>query len=67
MTHGILLCMVFVHGFSPILILGFFCPFLREWAYIAINARLPCIYEGRNNDVLDQFGWNLFLKVQMEE
>ena len=27
MNHGILLCMVFVHGFWPILILGFFVLF----------------------------------------
>ena len=30
-THGILLCMVFIYGFLPILILGFFGPFWREW------------------------------------
>ena len=66
MTRGILLCMVFVHGFWPILIIGFFGLFWREWGYVAINAQLSCIYEGRNNDVLDQFWWNLIVKVKME-
>ena len=55
LTHGILLCMVFIHGFLPILILGFFGPFWENGDYVAINAQLPCIYEGRNNDVLDEF------------
>ena len=26
--------------------------------YVAINAQLPCIYGGRNNNVLDQLWWN---------
>ena len=34
--------------------------------YVAINSHLPCIYGERNNDVLDQFGWNLIVKVKME-
>ena len=58
--------MVFVHGFFPILILGFLCPFIREQGYVAINALIACIYEGMNNCVLDQFGWNLVVKVKME-
>ena len=65
-VHGILLCMVFVHGFLPFLILRFFCPFYREWGYVAINSQLPCIYGGRNNNVLDQFEWNLIVKVKTE-
>ena len=52
--------------FGPILILGFFGPFWREWGYVAINAHLPCIYEGMNNNVLDQFWWILIVKVKME-
>ena len=55
--------MVFVHGFFPILILGFICPFITERGYVAINALIACIYEGMNNGVLDQFGWNLVVKV----
>ena len=58
--------MAFIHGFLPILILGFFGPFWENGGYVAINAQLPCIYGGRNNDVLDQFGWYLIVKVKME-
>ena len=58
LTHGILLCMVFVHGFWPILILWLFCSFWREWGYVTINAWLPCIYGGRNNNFLKHFLWN---------
>ena len=32
----------------------------------AIISHLSCTYEGRNNDVLDQFGWNLIVKEKME-
>ena len=53
LTHGILLCMVFVHGFLPIFILGFFSPFWDNQGYVSINSHLLCIYEGRNSDVLD--------------
>ena len=59
--------MVFVHVFFPILILGFLCPFIRDWGYVAINALIACIYEGMNNGVLDQFGWNLVVKVKIDE
>ena len=59
--------MVFVHGFGPVLILGIFGPFWENGGYIAINSQLPCIYGGRNNNVLDQFWWNLIVKVKMEE
>ena len=55
--------MVFVHGFLPILILGFSSPFWENGSYVAINAHLPYIYKGRNNDFLDQFRWNLIMKV----
>ena len=58
--------MVFVHGFLPILILGFFGSFLIEWDYVAINAQLPYNYGERNDNVLDQFWWNLIVKVKME-
>ena len=44
LVHGILLCMVFVHGFWAILILGVFGSFWREWGYVTMNAQLPCIY-----------------------
>ena len=64
MTHCILLCMVFAHGFFPILILGFFGPFWREWGYVTINAQLPCIYGGRTNNVLDHIWWNFSCKGQ---
>ena len=64
LTHGILLCMVFVHGFGPILILGFFCPFWREWGYAAINSHIHCIYGARNNNVLDQFWWDFSCEGQ---
>ena len=53
--------------FLPTLILGFFGPSLREWGFVAINAHLPCIYEGRNNDYLDQFRGNLIVKVKIME
>ena len=58
LNHGILLWMLFVHGFWPIIILRFFGPFWRDWCYVTINAQLPCIYGGRNNNVLDHFWWN---------
>ena len=35
-----------------------FGPFWREWGYVTINAQLPCIYGGRNNNILDHFWWN---------
>ena len=66
LAQGILLCMVFVHGFWPIVILVFFGPFWREWGYVTINAQLLCIYGGRNNNVLDHFWWNLIVKVKMK-
>ena len=44
-----------------------FLSFLGEWGYVAINAHVPCIYGGRNNDGLDQFGWNLIVKFKMRE
>ena len=66
MTHGILLCMVFVHGFWPILILGIFGPFWREWGYVTINAQLPCIYGVKNNNFLDHFWWNFSCEGQNE-
>ena len=55
LTHGISLYMIFVHGFRPILIFWFFCPYWRWWGYAAINVQLPCIFGGRNNNVLDKF------------
>ena len=58
--------MVFVHGFGPILILGVFSTFWENGGYVAINSHLPCIYEGRNNDVLEKNGWDLIVKVKME-
>ena len=64
MAHGILLCMEFFHGFLPILILGFFGPFWREWGYVAINAQLHYIYGGRNNNVLNHFWWNIIVKIK---
>ena len=66
LVHGFSLCMVFVRGFLPIIILGFFGPFWEDGGYVAINAQLPCIYGGRNNEVLDQFWLNLIVKVKME-
>ena len=43
-----------------------FWSFFERMGYVAINVHLPCIYEGRNNNVLDQFGGNLIVKVKME-
>ena len=40
--------------------------FWENGGYVSINSHLPCIYEGRNNDVLDQFGWNSIVKIKME-
>ena len=58
-----------VHGICPWFLshshLGFFSCFI-EWGYVTINAQLPCIYEGRNNDFLDQFMSNLIMKVKMD-
>ena len=48
------------------LILGFFGPFWENGGYVTIDVHLPSIYEGRNNYVLNQFGWNLIVKVKME-
>ena len=31
---------------------------------VTINSQLPCIYGGRNNNVLNHFWWNLILKVK---
>ena len=59
--------MVFVDGFLPILILGFFCPFWREWGYVTINAQLPCIYVERIIMFWTIFGGILVVKVKMEE
>ena len=33
-------------------------PFLENGGFVAINAHLPYVYEGRNNDYLDRFGGN---------
>ena len=44
----------------------FLFPFLREWGYASIYAQIPCIYGGRNNNLLDQFLWNFIVKVKME-
>ena len=38
--------------------------FLENGGFVAIDAHLPCIYEGMNNDYLNQFGWNLIVKVK---
>ena len=45
----------------------FFGPFWENGGYVAINAQLPCIYGGKNNDFLDQFWWNLIVQVKMKE
>ena len=55
------LSMVFTHSHFRV-----FLSFLGEWGYVARNVHLLCIYEGRNNNVLDQFGWNLVMKVKIE-
>ena len=52
--------------FYPFSFLGFFCPFWENVGYVAINSHIPCIYGGRNNDVLDQFGGNLIVKFKMD-
>ena len=44
----------------------FFVLFWRETGYAAINAQLPYIYGGMNNNVFDQFWWNLIVKVKMK-
>ena len=58
------------HGICPWFLthshFSFFFPFWENGDYVAINAILLCIYGGKNNDVLDQFGWNLIVKVKME-
>ena len=53
--------------FYPFSFYGFFGPFWENGGCVAINVELPCIYGGRNNDVLDQFWCNLVLKVKIEE
>ena len=59
-----------VHGICPwfftILILVYFFSFWRECGYVSINAQLPCIYGGRNTNILDQFWWNFIVNVKME-
>ena len=42
----------------------FFGPFWREWGYVTINAQLPFIYGGRNNNVLDHIWWNFSYEGQ---
>ena len=66
MIQGFLLCIVFDHGFLPILILGFFVPFWREWGYVTINSQLHCIYGGRNNKLLHHIWWNYNCEFQNE-
>ena len=43
-----------------------FVPFWENGGYVTINSHLSCIYGGRNNHVLDQFGRNLIVKVKMK-
>ena len=51
--------------YDPFLFYGFLV-FFERMGFFAINAHLPYIYEGRNNDYLDQFGGNLIVKAKME-
>ena len=41
--------------YDPFSFQGIWSFFGENWRFVAINAHLPYIYEGRNNDVLDQF------------
>ena len=70
LTHGIEPWFFIVHGIYPWFWthshFRLFCP-CENGGYVAINSHLPCICEGRNYDVLDQFWWNLITKVKMEE
>ena len=67
-SHGIDPWFYVVYGISPWFFTHSnfrgFCHFLRWWGFVAINSHLPYIYEGRNNDYLDQFGGNLIVKVK---
>ena len=60
----------FPHGIGPWFLthscFRVFCSFLENRGFVAINADLPYIYEGMNNNYLDQFGGNLIVKVKME-
>ena len=71
LTHGIDPWFFIVYGIYPWFFthyhFRFFLSFFGEWDYVAIDSQLPCIYGGRNNDVLDQFWNNLFVKVKMGE
>ena len=52
--------------FDPFSFEGFLVLFWENGGFVAINAHLPYIYEGRNNDYLDQFRGNLIVIVKME-
>ena len=57
-----------VHGIYPWFFthshFKIFGPFWREWGYVTINYQLPCIYGGRNNNVLDHFWWSFSCEGQ---
>ena len=70
LSHGISPWFLIVHGICPWFLthsnFRVFYPFWENGGYVAMIFHLPYIYEGRNNDVLDQFSWNLIVKVKIE-
>ena len=58
LTHGILLCMVFIYSFLPILIFRAFWPFLERVGINHNKCSTSLHLWGRNNNVLDHIQWN---------
>ena len=55
--HGILLCMVFIYGFSPILIFRVFLSFLERVGINHNKFSTSLHLRGRNNNALDHIWW----------
>ena len=58
LTHGILLCMVFIYGFLPILIFRGFWSFLERVGINQNKCSTSLHLLGRNNRVLEHIWWN---------
>ena len=57
LTHGILLCMVFIYGFWPILTFTIFLSFLERVGINHNKCSTSLHLWGRNNNVLDHIWW----------
>ena len=70
-AHGIGPWFFIVYGICPCFLthshFRVFGPFWENRGYVTINSHHPYIYEGMNNVFLNQFKWNLIVKVKMEK